>query len=52
MNCICRDIVQQDHGRMIPFYHFSMLNNNFKELRIVRLLLVNCYNNDSSDNDS
>ena len=46
MNCICHDVVQQGHGRLIPFYHYSMLNNN----------LVNCYNkfynNDSSDNDS
>ena len=31
MNCICRDLVQQGHGRLIDsFYHFSMLNNNCK----------------------
>ena len=30
------------------FYHFSMLNNSFKEVMIVTLLLANCYNNDSS----
>ena len=52
MNCICCDVVQQGHRRLIPFYQFSMLNNSFKELWIVRLLLVNCYNNDSSDNVS
>ena len=33
------------------FYHFSMLNNNFKEVmncNIVIAILANCYNNDSS----
>ena len=38
MNCICHDVVQQGHGRLIPFYHFSMLNNNFKEIVIGKLL--------------
>ena len=38
MNCICHDVVQQGHGRLIPFYHFSMLNNsNFKEIVIGKL---------------
>ena len=33
LDCNCRDLVQQGHGSLIFFYHLSMLNNNFKEIR-------------------
>ena len=43
-----RDLVQQGQGSLVPFIIFQCWIIISTKLWIVKLLLVNCYNNDSS----